>query len=102
MFRSKTAGPRKFFRPDEEELLAELASGALRRTANDATERSGFGRIKNEDGTYEDMGPNSGGLTRTILDNWSPWELLTHVEADQSDDCAIQEEDCVSAPVCEA
>jgi len=82
---SKTAG-RRVFTHQEKEVLADLESGALRRRANDATERSGFGRIKNDDGTSQDIGPNTGGLTRRILDNSTPCETtLTQVEADQSD-----------------
>jgi len=79
----------------DKELLLELQSGALRRRANDATERSGFKRIRNEDGTYKDIGPYTGGLTRR-------WKLisahtLTQVEADQSDHpwSLLEEEDSV-------
>ena len=93
LFRKEAAGGHKWFSHQDKELLLELQSGALRRRANDATERSGFGRIRNEDGTYKDIGPNTGGLTRTILDNWTPcestltWSLLNH----ESDDLSIED-----------
>jgi len=93
LFRKQAKGGHKWFSHQDKELLLELQSGALRRRANDATERSGFGRIRNEDGTYKDIGPNTGGLTRTILDNWTPcestrtWSLLNH----ESDDLSIED-----------
>ena len=59
-------------KPWEQDMVRELNSGNLRRRANEATRLSGFGRIRNEeDGTMEDLGPNTGGLTRTVLDQWS-------------------------------
>ncbi len=59
-------------KPWEQDMVRELNSGNLRHRANEATRLSGFGRIRNEeDGTMEDLGPNTGGLTRTVLDQWS-------------------------------
>ena len=60
------------FSGHEQAELALLADGSLRRQANDATRRSGFGRIKHEDGTYEDIAPHGGGIVRTLLDHVLP------------------------------
>ena len=49
-------------------LIEELNSGELQKRANDATEKSGHGRIRNSDGTYTDIGGSTQGTTRTILD----------------------------------
>ena len=69
--RSQQAGRRRFSAQEQAEL-ALLADGSLLTQANDATRRSGFGRIKNEDGTYEDIAPHGGGIVRTILDHVEP------------------------------
>ena len=69
--RSQQVGRRRFSAQEQAEL-ALLADGSLLTQANDATRRSGFGRIKNEDGTYEDIAPHGGGIVRTILDHVEP------------------------------
>ena len=56
----------------EQRLLRALADGTLRTEANEATQRSGFGRIKHADGTYEDIAPHNGGIVRTVLDHVEP------------------------------
>ena len=53
-------------------MLHALADGTLRTEANEATQRSGFGRIKHADGTYEDIAPHNGGIVRTVLDHVEP------------------------------
>ena len=68
---SQRAGRRSLSVKDRTEL-ALLAEGTLRRQANDATRRSGIGRIKHEDGTYEDIAPHGGGIVRTLLDHVVP------------------------------
>jgi hypothetical protein len=72
-------------KPWEEDMVHELQSGKLVRDANAATIRSGFGRIRNEeDATMErDIGPNTAGLTRTVLDQW-PHEASDD-EAEEAD-----------------
>ena len=50
-------------------MLADLALGKLRAAANDATRKSGYGRIKHPDGSFEDITPDGGGIVRTVLDN---------------------------------
>ena len=47
--------------------LALLTDGTLLRMANDATRKSGFGRIRREDGGHEDIARHNGGIVRTIL-----------------------------------
>ena len=53
-------------------MLHALADGTLQSEANEATQRSGFGRIKHADGTYEDIAPHKGGIVRTVLDHVEP------------------------------
>ena len=54
---------------DGEALLVDLRAGTLHDAANDATTKSGWGRIKHRNGTFEDIAPHNGGIVRTILDN---------------------------------
>ena len=63
---------RKKFKPMDKEELKLLASGALLREANDATRRSGFGRIRLPDGGFEDITQHGGGMLKTVLDDWLP------------------------------
>ena len=37
--------------------------------ADSATRKSGWGRIKHPDGTFEDIAPHNGGIVRTVLDS---------------------------------
>ena len=64
--------------PKIQKLLNEFDNGVLLAQANEATKKSGHGRIKQTDGSFKDIGSNTGGLTRTILDGW--------VEPESSDD----------------
>ena len=48
----------------DHKLLQDLDSGKLRREANDATHKSGFGRIKYTDGTTKDISRHGGGWVR--------------------------------------
>ena len=50
----------------------EAAAAKLHAAANDATRKSGWGRIKHRDGTFEDIAPHDGGIIRTVLDNVDP------------------------------
>ena len=69
--RQKLKG-RKKFPPEEQALLQDLVGGKLHAAANDATRKSGWGRIKHRDGTFEDIAPHNGGIIRTVLDNVDP------------------------------
>ena len=69
--RSQKAGRSKFSARDLSEL-ALLADDTLRTQANEATRYSGFGRIKHEDGSYEDIARHGGGIVRTLLDHMTP------------------------------
>ena len=53
-------------------MLQQLAAGTLRTKANEATRKSGWGRIKHEGGTWEDLAPHGGGIVRTVLDHVVP------------------------------
>ena len=57
--------------PSEQEvkLLSDLRSGKLLYEANEATLKAGWGRIKQSDGSFQDITPNGGGIVRSILDN---------------------------------
>ena len=79
--RMKSDG-RKNFNDHEQALLRDLASDTLRTQANAATRRSGWGRIKHLDGTYEDIAPHKGGIVRTVLDNIVV-EVLCEEESDE-------------------
>ena len=60
------------FKRFEWALLKDLADGKLHTAANDATRKSGYGRIKNQDGTVEDIARHGGGIVRRVLDNADP------------------------------
>ena len=66
--RKKFKGEKTLTR-QEQGLLKDLVDGKLHAEANDATRRSGWGRIKHPDGTFEDIAPHNGGIVRTVLDN---------------------------------
>jgi hypothetical protein len=67
----------------EWKLLKDFDSDKLRRQSNDATIAYGHGRIKNADGSVTDIGSETGGLTRTILDNWVPPAVLSEADDDE-------------------
>ena len=69
--RKKSAG-RKIFSRLQEAKLEDLAAGKLHAAANEATRKSGWGRIKHRDGTFEDIAPHNGGIVRTVLDKVDP------------------------------
>ena len=69
--RQKLRG-RKKFTPQEQALLEDLVGGKLHDAANAATRKSGWGRIKHRDGTFEDIAPHNGGIVRTVLDKVDP------------------------------
>ena len=66
--RKKLKGAKQFTR-QEQALLEDLVGGKMHAEANDATRKSGWGRIKHPDGTFEDIAPHNGGIVRTVLDN---------------------------------
>ena len=53
--RRRQQSSRRVFTDQEQALLHALAAGTLHTEANEATRRSGWGRIKHEDGSWEDM-----------------------------------------------
>jgi hypothetical protein len=59
----------------ELQLLHEFDTGELLREANDATRASGHGRLRSEDGSFQDIGASTGSLLRTVLDDWKPSTL---------------------------
>ena len=63
------ANGRTNFKKHEWALLEDLASGKLLDAANDATRASGHGRIKNRDGSIQDITPHGGGIVRKALDH---------------------------------
>ena len=94
--RIRTANKRRFSN-DELQLLHDFDSGELLRQANDATRASGHGRLRSEDGTFQDIGASTGGLLRTVLDNWRPPVLEDEGEVREDvDDAGLNEEE----PVC--
>ena len=69
-------------------LLLDLDSDQLRKLANNATKAYGHGRIKHANGSFTDIGAETGGLTRTILDNW-----VAPVLPDADDDLVLSAAD---------
>ena len=63
---------RKYFKAEERALIEELASGNLHKASEDATRKSRYGRIKKQDGSFEDIAPHGGGIVRRVLDNVDP------------------------------
>ena len=59
------------FSPRELAFLTDLDSGKLIRLSNEAVRAHGHGRLYYEDGSFKDIGPATGGLTRSFLDNWT-------------------------------
>ena len=57
---------------EQKQVLEELQSGELLRKANQLTLISGHGRLKREDNSFLDIGGNTGGFVRTVLDDWEP------------------------------
>ena len=67
---SKGTKRRRPLNSEQSRLLQDFESGKLRREANDWTLISGNGRLRNEDGTFVDIGGSTGGFVRTVLDDW--------------------------------
>ena len=89
--RTTSGANKSFLWTDEDlQLLEHLDSGELLRRANEATRASGHGRLRNQDGTFKDIG--TGGLLRTVLDNWMPPVLGDEVDVD---DAGMNEEESV-------
>ena len=63
------------FSPKQREILKEYQSGLLRNKANNLTVKAGHGRLKKEDDSFVDIGGNTGGWVRTVLDDWEPPDL---------------------------
>ena len=72
--RIRTANKRSFSNA-ELQLLHEFDIGELLREANDATRASGHGRLRSEDGSFQDDCSSTGSLLRTLLDDWKPSTL---------------------------
>ena len=58
--------------PEQEELVESLHDGTLQKEANRLTILSGHGRVRQNDGTFVDIGGSTGGFTRAVLYNWTP------------------------------
>ena len=69
--RKKLKGETRFTR-QEQALLEDLAAGTLHDAADSATRKSGWGRIKHPDGSFEEVSPQCGLIVRTLLDNIDP------------------------------
>ena len=57
------------------EVLDQYRSGWLRKEANKRALWSGHGRLKRGDDSFVDIGGSTGGLVRTVLDDWGPPDL---------------------------
>jgi predicted rRNA methylase YqxC with S4 and FtsJ domains len=56
----------------QQKIVEDYRSGELLRQANNLTILSGHGRLKKEDGSYQDIGGSTGGFVRIVLDDWEP------------------------------
>ena len=65
---NKGKGKETSLNPEQLRILKEYQSGMLRRQANKLTIISGHGRLKNADGSFVDIGGNTRGFVRTVLD----------------------------------
>ena len=61
-----------WFSDDDWWYLRKLDNDTLRIEANKATRAFGHGRLKHRDGSFTDIGGSSGGVTRTVLDDYQP------------------------------
>ena len=52
--------------------MEQLQNGELLAEANRLTKESGNGRLRRADGTYLDIGGSTGGITRTLVYDWTP------------------------------
>jgi hypothetical protein len=94
--RKRAAGRGRFSYGDQQ-LLRDFDTGDLLRQANAATRASGHGRLKNADGTFQDIGASTGGLARTVLDDWKPVDQEDQEEGQEDEeDAGMQEEEPVS------
>ena len=72
---NKGKGKETSLNPEQLRILKEYQSGMLRRQANKLTIISGHGRLKNADGSFVDIGGNTGGFVRTVVDFWEPPDI---------------------------
>ena len=61
----------------QRQVVADYRSGELLRQANNLTMTSGHGRLKQEDGSFIDIGGSTGGFVRIALDDWEPPDVET-------------------------
>ena len=73
--KNKGKGKGTSLNPEQLHILQEYQSGMLRRQANKLTMISGYGRLKNADGSFVDIGGNTRGFVRTVLDVWETPDL---------------------------
>ena len=58
--------------PRQMVLLEDYDSGRLMRELNNAKVAWGHGRLRDEVGRYMDIGGSTGGVSRRIIDRWTP------------------------------
>ena len=83
------SGSQKTLSSADRVLLQELQSGKLHEEANEATKKSGFGRLKYLDGSFEDISRHGGGIVRSILASVQPEVSLDVDEATEEDQYAF-------------
>ena len=74
----------------ERALLQKRDCGTLRIAANDATRKSGYGRIHHEDGSFEDLHCHQSSKVRTLFDN-----VVTAEMSDKQEPNTVEEPDIV-------
>ena len=61
----------------QKNLVRQLEDGSLQKAANEATMKSGNGRLRARDGTFLDIGGNAAhSLSRCFLDGYTPPNYL--------------------------
>ena len=68
-------GKNKRLYADQAILVAKLHDGTLEAEAQRSTLLSGHGKVKQNDGTFVNIGGSTGGFTRAVLYNWTPPNL---------------------------
>ena len=82
--------------------MRRLEASVLLSPTIKTTRASGHGRLRNQDGTVQDIGASTGGLLRTVLDDWRP-PVLEVIEggvvassaSEDVDDAGMDEEESV-------
>ena len=80
--KGKGEGKGKWLDSKKRELIDKLKDGTLVREANRLAKESGHGRILRSDGSFVQIGGSTGGIVRTILNDWTPPDVPDEEESE--------------------